>query len=412
MIVFLCAGVAGCTTSLEHERIQPGAQPTKPGITYFLPKQRYLVTATYELKSCPDINAKVPERNVKLVISQTATIAELTMADETEKYSIPLDTLSSGWKTTSLVATLYDNQTLHTLNTTVEDKTAAVAKAVVSTALSTARVLTGTPAASGEPSLCHDYVYKALQTVNDGTTKLMDQSLDEKTRANWVASITYAKSILQFSETYVFDPDKSNTPISKTPRDSYVESWIANFSEIKAATEENKRRFKRLLTTGIQLSAPPPVAALPPSELSEKGIIYREPINATIKVSAGAHDDPKSETIAIFSTQIAQLGRYAILPLKNRPFEKNNIAVSFAPNGRLESATYGAESRFEKIASTVSESATAYEGYASKKRSTEAAEDAAEASAPLQAVKAETEMLNAKADKIEAERRLTGLGGQ
>ncbi|TPG73754.1 hypothetical protein EAH74_32525 [Pseudomonas mandelii] len=347
-----------------------------------------------------------------MVIAQTATVTELTIADETEKYSIPLDTLTSGWKTTSLVATFYDNQTLHTLNTTVEDKTAAVVKAVVSTALSTARIVTGIPAASGEPSLCHDYVYKALRTINEGTTKLMDQSLDEKTRANWVASITHAKSILKFSETYVFDPDKNNKAISISLRDSYIESWIANFSEINAAPQEDKQRFQRLLTTGIQLSAPPPVAALPPSELTEKGIIYREPINATIKVSAGAYDDSKSETIATYSTQIAQLGRYAILPLKNRPFEKNNIAVSFAPNGRLESATYGAESRFEKIATTVSESATAYEGYASKKRSTEAAEDAADASAPLQTVKTETEMLNAKADKIEAERRLTGLGGQ
>ena len=47
-------GTSACTTTLTHEQLAAGAQPAEPGFTYYLPRQRFAVTAIYELKSCPD----------------------------------------------------------------------------------------------------------------------------------------------------------------------------------------------------------------------------------------------------------------------------------------------------------------------------------------------------------------------
>jgi len=410
LTVLLCIHVSGCTTSIEYEKIQPGQQPSKPGIAYYLPRQVYAVTVTYEIKSCPTGEEIEKGANVPLLITQSASVAEATVADEREKYSIALDTLTSGWKSTSLVTTLYDNQTLHTLNANADDRSATVIKGVVSAGLSILRLSANLGAAkSGAVNMCTPEVYRALALLRTGTEKLLDQSLDEKSRATEVAKVTYAKSKLQLSQTYIYEPDHTNTALNILLSSNYMGLWIDSDQAIDPSPQKND--YYNLLKTQVKLKSTPATVAKLPESWEGNGVIYREPVNAVIQVCSGTCDVSRP-VIATYNTQISQLGRFAVLPLKNRPFEKNNIAVSFSANGRMESATYGSESRFEKMAATASESLTAYEGYADKKRSARAAEDAAQAAAPLQAVKAETEMLKAKADRIEAERRLIGLGGE
>ena len=97
--------------------------------------------------------------------------------------------------------------------------------------------------------------------------------------------------------------------------------------------------------------------------------------------------------------------------MKLGPFQKNNLSLSFAANGQLESFTYGQESTIEKIASSASDTSASVEGYLAKKRAADTAAATAAASAELDALKAQTALLNARSDKIEAEQRLTGLGG-
>jgi hypothetical protein len=410
LVIMLCIHASGCTTSLEYEKILAGKQPSKPGIAYYLPRQVYAVTVTYELKNCPTAEEIDKGVNVPLQITQTALVAEATVADEHEKYSIPLDTLTSGWKTTSLITTLYDNQTLHTLNATVDDRSVSVVKGVISSALSVMRLTASLPASiGGAVDMCTPEVYQALGLLKSGTAKLLDQSIDEKTRATEVAKVTYARSQLQLSQTYLYEPDLQNTPLDVLLSDNNQKRWIASMQAIDPSHDVDD--YYNLMKTQIRLQTAPAKVDPLPEALIGKGIIYREPVNAVIQVCTVACGDRKP-VIASYSTQISQLGRYAALPLKNRPFEKNNLAVSFSANGRLESVTYGSESRFEKMASSASESLTAYESYVNKKQSAQATQDAAQAAAPLQAVKAETEMLKAKADKIEAERRLIGLGGE
>lgn len=403
-------GLVGCTTSLTHEKLGPGAQPAKPGFTYYLPRQRYAVVATYELKSCPDGAAGTAQ---PLEVSQSVTVTESPIADPAQFYSIPIDTLTSGWKTTSLTVTLYENQTLHTFGATVDDRTGAIVKSTLGSALSVARVLVGIPTAAAASQLCHPEIYKALDVVRDSRTKLMDPALDEKTRAGWTAAAVAARSALTITETYLFDPSDEKSDVIENPKGEKVLKWFANPQLIGTAKRGEVLRYERTMSTGIRIQTKPSGREELPSTLEKKGVIYREPFPVVIEVCAGPCTDRSPEVLATMESHAAQFGRVAAIPLDNRAFEKNNLALSFAQNGRLESVTYGTESRLEKMAASVAESATSIEGFLAKEKAADDAAAKEAAGAELAALKAEIELLKAKADKIEAEKRLTGLtGGQ
>ncbi|MDY7065496.1 hypothetical protein PsexTeo8_19320 [Pseudomonas extremaustralis] len=412
LLVLLCGTVVGCTTSLTHQKLETGAQPDSPGFSYYLPRQRFIVTATYELRNCPNPRGSEEEKSAPLEVTQSATVTEAPIADHREYYSVPLDTLSSGWKTTTLTATFYENQTLHTFGATADDRTGAVIKGVLAAAVSVAKIQTGTFTAAAEKPICHDTIYDALKTVQDGDKALLSDKLDEKGRASKVAVVTAARSILKITESYVFDPSLDNLEQRNDPQRSRLVAWFANPSTIAAAGKDNAAWYARTLRTGIQLVGAPTKVDPPAKSLDGQGVIYREPMPVQVKICAGKCSEPEAETIALYDSQVTQFGRYVVLPLQNGAFEKNNLSLSFAANGRLESVTYGSESKLEKMAASASETATTIEGYKEKRAAAEQAESMAKAGAPLQNLKVEIEMLKAKADKIEAERRLTELGGQ
>jgi hypothetical protein len=401
LLVFL---VCGCTTTLTHERLIVGAQPSEPGFSYYLPRQRFTVIATYELRSCPNAGGGA------LTVSQTAAILETPIADPAEFYSIPLKTLTSGWKTTSLTGSVYENQTLHTFGVTVEDRSGAVVKGALGTALSIARIGGGIPAAEAALPLCHPEVYKALDRLREGQSKLSDPALDEAARAGWVAAISTSKAALQITQTYIFDPTPESFELQGNPDSAKLFGWFANPTLISNASDSDRASYQRALTTVIRIRDKP-VAPFPvPTGLAGQGIIYREPAAVVTQVCAGPCNDADPQVLVNLETQVAQFGRYAVIPLTNGVFEKNNIALSFAANGRLDSLTYGTESRFEKIASSILDSATSIEGYLAQKKAADQAAAQVAAGAELQTLKAETELLNAKADKIEAETRLLNMG--
>ncbi|WP_454725127.1 MULTISPECIES: hypothetical protein [Cupriavidus] len=393
-----CLVLSACTTQLTHEQLAgPGAQPAEPGFSYYLPRQRYSIAATYELQACQP----------KVDVAQRVTIVESSVADPKQHYSLPLQSLSSGWKTTTLTATVYDNQTLHTVGAQAEDRSAAVAKAAVGTVLGAVRIATGVAPLATAPQPCNAGILDALKTVQGSTAQLIDPGLDDKSRASLAAAVTAARAVLTFTKTYTFDPDwgESNLQQAYPPAAGDLQGWFR---------KEQLDTVRQLpaLTTVIRLRAAPPKPAEPAPEWNGKGIVYREPAPIAVEVATGRNSDAPEQVLATLETRAGQFGRRLVLPLKNGPFQKNNLSLSFAANGQLESFTYGQESTLEKIASSVSDTAASAEGYIAKKRAADTAAATAAAGAELDALKAQTALLNAKSDKIEAEQRLTGLGGK
>lgn len=406
-VLLAVLSLSGCTTVLTHERLKVNAQPHEPGFSYYLPRQQFAVTAIYELKDC------TPEQEGPLEISQAISIVETSVADPAELYSIPLKTLTSAWKTTSLTGTVYENQTLHSIGATIDDRSGAIVKSAVGTAISVAKMAFGLPPAFWPQKICKPEIYKALDTVREGKTKLLDSNLDEKQRAAWAAAMVSAKNLLQITETYFFLPTTENIELTSKLGLSKLKAWFTNPESIKPdsieSSAENWEKYTRTLTTSIFIHGRPPTPGAVPKDLEGKGIIYREPAPIEVEVCAGRCGAEKSEILATLKTQAAQFGRYAVIPLENKPFQKNNLALSFAPNGRLESFTYSTESQLEKIATAIYESSSSVESFVAKKKTADEAAEAAAAGGELKSLKGETELLKAKADKIEAEARLLNL---
>ncbi|SCY55194.1 hypothetical protein SAMN05216308_11712 [Nitrosospira sp. Nsp13] len=402
---------SGCTTVLTHERLIVGNQPLEPGFSYYLPRQQFTVTATYELRECPNAAGDAAAASRPLIISQSTSIAETPVADPAELYSIPIKTMTSLWKTTTLVGTVYDNQTLHTFGATVDDRSGEIIKSTVNTAITVAKMVIGVPAATNAPQLCRPEIYKALDTLRAGKTKLLDPTLDEKTRAGWVAAMVSARTILQIIEVYVFDPTISNLEQTFTPAPDKLVSWFANAALISTANSNDRDAYDRTLKTVMHIRDKPTDLVALPKALIGQGVIYKEPAPIVLLVCAGLCTGAKPKVLATLMTQAAQFGRYAVIPLENGTFQKNNLALTFASNGRLESFTYGNESRLEKIATAISGTATSVESFLAKKKTADEAAATAAAGAELKTLKSETELLKAKADKIEAEARLLNLGG-
>ena len=147
-----------------------------------------------------------------------------------------------------------------------------------------------------------------------------------------------------------------------------------------------------------------------PAEWNGKGIIYRAP-PVVVEACAGDCAAKPPNVLTTLDGHVAQLGPYRVVPLKNGAFEKNNVKRSFADNGQLESFSYGTESQLERIATTISETATSVESLIAQKRAADDAAAKEAGGAELKAKQAEKELLKAKADKIEQEQRLRDLGG-
>lgn len=400
--------LSGCTTTLKREQIQVGQHPAEPGFQYFLPAQRFTVTAIFRLESCPDANGDAEAVARPLIIKQTASAVEISVPDPAEFHSIPLSAMTSSWKTTTFTGTLFENQVLRSVGITVDDRSGAVIKSALGVATSVARVMIGAPVAFTKSSLCHPEIYRALDTVRSSRAKLLDPSLDEKARAAIVAAVLSAKAELEITKTYVFVPAKAELKVTHNLKDAVLK-WFADPS--LTAHTVNKPLYDRNITTGIQVVAPQMGDLSIVDDLRTKGVIYREPVPATLKICAGDCGASNSEVLATLQTQVAQLGRYVVIPLENGPFQKNNLSLAFLQNGQLETVTYGNESTLEKIAGSAAESATAIEGYLAKKKAVDDAGDTKMAGAELKAIKDETELMKAKADRIEQARRLLELSG-
>ncbi|MBD9502187.1 hypothetical protein IB256_15465 [Pseudomonas sp. PDM17] len=384
--------LSGCTTSLTYEKVEVGAQPTAPGFDYYLPKQKYIITITYEVVDC-----------VNFTVRQSATITEESIADRDQHYSIPIKTLSSGWKTTSLKRTLYDNGTLHTIGASAVSKEAEVLGGVVNTATNVVRIagmgIMGNKPTAG--TLCNPSTDSALVAKNAAVKDLLDPSKDDKARASAAAVITTAKETLQIVRQEEFIPRANDKPEAYTLEDKDFGKWVL----------QQNWEYLHPIVTGLEVIGTPTKVDNLPTGLKEKGVIYREPVPITVKVCDGICSD-SSQTLASQMSFAAQFGRFSVIPLKNGPFQSNNIALTFSKSGGLETGEYGEESRFEKIAAAAAGSAATIDGFVAKKREAKDKESESKRNGPLNSLKAEADLLNAKSALIEAKRKLAELSGQ
>ncbi len=412
LFILLLGGflVTGCTTYLMSEHVPPGAKPSSPGFSYYLPRQSFQITATYELKSCPNANGKTSEEiNAPLVISQAVTVTELISADSEQHFSIPLDTLTSGWKTTSLTTTLHPNQTLKSVGVTVEDKTAQVLKGLVGTAVTVAKISAGVFTAAATPkSLCRDEIYSSLGEIKRARASLKDPKLDEKARAIQAAIISSAQESLKITSRFYFDPSaKKLEERFAFDKDAFL-NWFSDLAQVSAGGGAS--RYTQAVTTGAKIIGYTPDVKNDDKAGSEaKGVVYRDPAPVRLVVCAGGCSSVSNKVIFESDTQLPQLGRYAVLSLKNGPFAKNNLAVVFSENGAISSATYGEESKVDKVTTALSDAAKSVQEFKGQKVATDQAEAKEKAGAPLNSIKAETEILKAKAAQIEAQQKLNEL---
>ena len=98
-------------------------------------------------------------------------------------YLLTYGDLDSAMKTLSFNATVYPNKTIHTVGAQVEDRTAAIIKSTVGTAIAVAKMAMGVPTAAKPPSLCKPNADDAIKGVRAAKAKLADPTLDDKTRA-------------------------------------------------------------------------------------------------------------------------------------------------------------------------------------------------------------------------------------
>ncbi|BBP70532.1 hypothetical protein PHLH6_25360 [Pseudomonas sp. Seg1] len=401
--------IAGCTTYLDSERVPQGMEPSKPGFSYYLPRQAYKISATYELQSCPNLAGKTSdEKNAQLIISQSVTVTENTYADREQHFSIPLDTLTSGLKTTTVTVGLYPNQTLQNVGVTAEDKTAQVLKNLVGTAVTIAKINSGIFTAQAAPkSLCRDDIYASLRAIRKARLSLQDSKLDDKGRALQAAIITSARENLKIVSSFNFDPSEKNLRvIFPFDKDSFM-NWFVDPAQIGAG---GGKLYTRTVTTGAEIVGYTANVENPnkPAEAT-KGVTYRTALPVKLAICAG--DCSSADRKVLFETdvQLSQLGRYAVIPLKNGPFAKNNLSLTFSEGGVPSSVTYGEESRVDKATAFLSESADSIQKLKGQKAAVKDAESAAEAAAPLNSIKADTEILKARAENVEAQQKLNEL---
>ena len=62
-----------------------------------------------------------------------------------------------------------------------------------------------------------------------------------------------------------------------------------------------------------------------------------------------------------------------LIELENGPFDKNNLSLSFAANGSLESMTYATESSLEKATGALADTATQVSTFVDKKQAADKA---------------------------------------
>lgn len=401
----------GCTTSITHQKIKSVDELKKPGYSYFLPQQKFIAFITYELMRCPNDPNLSNSANMDFEIYQTATLLEETEADIDEHYLLTYESLNAVLKTSKFEAEIYPNQTIKSVGITIEDKTAAVIKNVTGTAISVAKMIMGIPPGRLTPEQrpCNEKTYQALKTVREGQIKVMDPNVDSERRAAVGETITNTKQHLRIVLRKELRPTWNKLNEAFKIEDEQLEKWfVSGFRNY--LVNQNLNKFEASISTQIAV-IPKLEKSTDPKNIDGKGVLYRDPLPAKVLVCAPDCKVNTKKVSANLNTQVAQLGRKMAITLENGWFDSNNVSLSFAANGALESMEAGKESSLEKFSGALADTSTQVQSFLEAKQEKKKAEEEAMRNFTLNAIKAETDLLKAKYEKIEAENRLRSIGG-
>lgn len=434
----LVLGTTSCSTHLTHERASQevaSGGPDRPFYEYYLPKQRYTVQVTFRLKQCPS-DVSVSEAEIaaatteavkaallarkSLQIRQEAVITEESVIDVAEHYYLTYRDLDSALKTSTFEMSLYPNQTLKSVGATIEDQSAATIKNLVSTGLNLAKIAVGLPAgASAEGAttpLCNAETLKKLEEVQSLNRALRNDNLTQEQRAAMAERLEILRQYLSGKAEVKLEPvrDKPETlsAIVELPLALMDQWFVAEYPDILQGMPAGSALLQFQSEAKVQVAAVAHGDAAAVSARPGRGIVYRSPVPAKILVCSGTCGEGGSEMVGQAETIIAQLGGYRAVLLDNYAFSKNNMTLSFAPNGMLESMAFGSEASLPKVTGLLAGASESGLGFATALDAAKAKERAAKETAELNALQSETALLKAQADLIEARKRLLELQGE
>jgi hypothetical protein len=381
-LALLALATSACTTSLASRDV-PGDGHS---VQYYFPMQRLALTVEYELVSCRPI-----------AIQPRPTIDAITTADTSEPRYVDYAELRSGLKTTSVVVRLYPNGTLASVGAQADDRSGALLGPVLHAGLSLASGALGFAAAGPPASLsagCLRETEALLAERDRLLAALRSETASGVRREALLDALARTRAGLTQTGRGAFEPLLAR---GARPTDAYASeaepvrlsraqlgAWFAP-AQIDAVADQTETCF--------QLHAPA-LRGYGPAE--PRGLVYREP--RLVQIDARLRDCDEGALVGSAEAWISQLGPLRGIPIENAAFQKNALSVTFTSVGTIETISTSGESRAERAASASDEGARALSRELAVRRTAE-----------LEAIRAETDLIDAKADRIEAERRLRAL---
>jgi hypothetical protein len=358
-LVVCTAGVAaGCTEIEVHKHT--GGNIT--GIPYTLPEKSFFISVEYQVTKC-DVSS---EGDILLFdVSKTVTATPTVRAGE--RFYIPYASLRNSFKDTDVTIESFDNSTLKSVSATIEDKSGPAITAAVGTVLRVAALTSSVPLAvsavpltKGRDKYCNSEIIAALDTVAAGkdapaapATEAQEKPalaakakkaataakpVNTSTTAVTADMVKRANDVLRSKVVVQWTPDKrSMAPGAKrTGVRVYPTDLLARWLTKEGAAKLNAP--PKLFTEAI-LELDAPMVADTALGATAPGLILRQPAHGVLRVCDGLCRDNSidaSDVISATDHVVPQLGDYLIVPLKNRMFEKQTLAVTMSEDGALQ----------------------------------------------------------------------------
>lgn len=380
---FLGGSLLTACASLEVKK-RPSDSAVIEGIPYSLPQKSYLISAKYTLLKCGV--SKTDSKKIEFSVKKEISVAAVTRPDPDQRYFVPYNSLRSVFKDIDFSIENYDNQTLKSVNATVNDKTGETAVAVLGTAIRVATLVAGGALAAGgsaqalkDSDLCDDEVLQALDTSQkDGAASGTAAQTSSKNKAEKADAQKKTKKPEKESASASSKPKTGNSSDSDSPlviqalfewtptlTDAAESQFRIAFYPYGLIGKWLKPQGSKLLTLSGDKTAlvKRTVAGKEISEVILKsaqteflvklptkakatvvsdpvpGLVLREPAVGILSVCD--YLCPNSNELdgtGIISTSqeiIPQLGQIFVVPLKSGIFESQTLGVALSSDGGL-----------------------------------------------------------------------------
>ncbi|CAN7751032.1 hypothetical protein LJR175_006738 [Variovorax sp. LjRoot175] len=372
LTICACFGLIALVSSCTQLEVRRNTGGLIEGIPYALPQKSFLLTVDYEVRRC-DVTAG------RLLLEVRTTAALTAFTEPGERFYIPYASVHNLLKDTDVTVEGYDNGTVKSVSATITDKTGPAITASIGTVLRLGALGSGAPPiataterksdAEVRNFWCAKDVREALDEIASLEAKLKQQEVKnggagKKLKAPPEAPVAAAggvpdpstrleelRTALRFRQAHKWTPSKAVQPsgarqLSFTVGpDEWLKSgrWINSeaYDAIKkqiAADTRAQSKFERLHAQ-VVIDLDRPLQEDPTLVEPLPGYVLRSPSSGSVRLCEGLcpKDSASLEGVVSVSQQILpQMGEYVLLPLKNRLFEKQTLAVSLSAEGTLQ----------------------------------------------------------------------------